>query len=280
MITITGPLPSPISTEKSPAGCAKSSGNSPSFADQLATASHAGSPMGRNITPEAHQESAASILAAPSSSPSADSAAPQDTFLQYLCAAASTPPSLEPATGASAPVGLAPASPTVSGEPKVSADPQETPGYSVASTPPYFTPAPDQYVTVMPSNGMTPFQADSMDSYLQKYIQQSTSDMYGFVSGTQGWANGGASAITNNFVAMVQQRCAAYPSMSSGIDPVAMGTHYANVFMQVLSGVSVSNFGPTNFQGSVLDFLTQGGSPAPTVLNQAPAVLNQPIAFT
>jgi hypothetical protein len=121
---------------------------------------------------------------------------------------------------------------------------------------------------------MIPFQADSMDSYLQKFIGQSASDMYGFVSGTQGWANGGATAITDNFISMVQQRITAYPSMGQGIDPVAMGTQYANLFMNVLSGVQVSQLGATNFSGSVMDFLTQGGSPAPTVLNQAPAVMN------
>ncbi len=149
-----------------------------------------------------------------------------------------------------------------------------TPGYTISSTAPYFTPAPDQYTTVTPTGGMTPFQADSMDSYMQKFIGQSVSDMYGFINGTQGWANGGAAAITDNFVSMVQQRITAYPSMGQGIDPVAMGTQYANLFMKVLSGVQVSQFGATNFTGSVMDFLTQGGSPEPTVLNQAPAVMN------
>jgi hypothetical protein len=76
---------------------------------------------------------------------------------------------------------------------------------------------------------------------------------------------------------MVQQRSAEYPSMDTGIDPVAMGTKYANVFMQVLSSVPVSAFGSTSFTGSILDFLTQGGSPPPTALNQVPAVLNQPL---
>jgi hypothetical protein len=152
--------------------------------------------------------------------------------------------------------------------------PQQTPGYTISSTAPYFTPAPDQYVTVTPTNGMSPFQADSMDSYLQKFIGQSVSDMYGFINGTQNWANGGASAITENFVSMVQQRLAVYPSMGEGIDPVAMGTQYANAFMNVLSGVPVSQFGATNFSGSVLDFLSKGGSPEPTVLNQAPSVMN------
>ena len=52
--------------------------------------------------------------------------------------------------------------------------------------------------------------------------------------------------------------------MGEGIDPVAMGTHYANAFMKVLSGVPVAQFGATSFSGSVLDFLTKGGSAAPT----------------
>ena len=165
---------------------------------------------------------------------------------------------------------------TSSAAPSVSTSdvPQGTPGYSISSAPPYFTPAPDQYTTVTPTGGMTPFQADSMDSYLQKFIGQSVSDMYGFISGTQGWANGGSAAITNNFISMVQQRITAYPSMGQGIDPQAMGTQYANLFMQVLSGVQVSQLGPTKFSGSVLDFLNQGGSPEPSVLNQAPTVMN------
>jgi len=163
---------------------------------------------------------------------------------------------------------------TAASAPNTNEAPQETPGYTISSTAPYFTPAPDQYVTVTPTSGMSPFQADSMDSYMQKFIGQSVSDMYGFINGTQSWANGGATAITDNFVSMVQQRLTAYPSMGEGIDPVAMGTQYANAFMNVLSGVPVSQFGATNFTGSVLDFLSQGGSPVPTVLNQAPTVMN------
>lgn len=246
MITTTSPVTSSIPAELPPSGGANTSAAASSFADQLATA-------GQNS--------------------SSGSAVQQDSFLQYFLGAASTAAPSAPATVVS--TGEAPAPMTMAApSSSAPAEPQEPPAYAVSSAPPYFTPAPDQYVTVTPTGGMTPFQADSMDSYLQKFIGQSVSDMYGFISGTQGWANGGASAITENFISMVQQRTAVYPSMSEGIDPVAMGTQYANLFMKVLSGVSVSQFGPTSFTGSVLDFLTQGGSTAPTVLNQAPAVLN------
>ena len=249
MITATNPLTTPPA-ELPTASAARTSAAATSFADQLATAN-----------------------ADSSSSP----AVQQDSFLQYFLGAASTTAPSVPASSVAAPVvstvasaSTSPAAPSVN----TSDVPQDTPAYSISSTPPYFTPAPDQYTTVAPTGGMTPFQADSMDSYMQKFIGQSVSDMYGFISGTQGWANGGSTAITDNFISMVQQRITAYPSMGQGIDPQAMGKQYANLFMQVLSGVQVSQLGPTNFSGSVLDFLNQGGSPEPTVLNQAPAVMN------
>lgn len=249
MITITNPVTTLPSAELLPAGTANTSSAATSFADQLAT-------VGENS--------------------SSSSAPQQDFFLQcFLGAASTTAPSAGPAVPAPV-VSTAAAAPASAAAPAPSASdaPQQTPAYTISSTPPYFTPAPDQYVTVTPTGGMSPFQADSMDSYLQKFIGQSVSDMYGFINGTQSWANGGASAITDNFVSMVQQRLTAYPSMGEGIDPVAMGTQYANAFMNVLSAVPVSQFGATNFTGSVLDFLSQGGSPAPTVLNQAPTVMN------
>jgi len=249
MITATNPLTTPPA-ELPPTSTASTSAAATSFADQLAT-------VGENS----------------SSAP----AVQQDSFLQYFLGAASTTapsaptPSIpDPVVSTAASASTSPTAPSVN----TSDVPQDTPGYSISSTAPYFTPAPDQYTTVTPTGGMIPFQADSMDSYLQKFIGQSVSDMYGFISGTQGWANGGAAAITDNFVSMVQQRITAYPSMGQGIDPQAMGTQYANLFMKVLSGVPVSQFGATNFSGSVLDFLNQGGSPEPTVLNQAPAVMN------
>ncbi len=248
MITITNPVTTPTPAEL-PATSAANTSAATSFADQFAT-------VGEN-------------------SPTSP-AVQQDSFLQYFLGAAST---TAPAAAPSAPapvVSAATLAPTNTAAPSPNTNdaPQQTPGYTISSTAPYFTPAPDQYVTVMPTNGMSPFQADSMDSYLQKFIGQSVSDMYGFINGTQNWANGGASAITENFVSMVQQRLAVYPSMGEGIDPVAMGTQYANAFMNVLSGVPVSQFGATNFSGSVLDFLSKGGSPEPTVLNQAPSVMN------
>lgn len=248
MITATNPLTTPPA-ELPPTSTASTSAAA-SFADQLAT-------VGENS----------------SSSP----AVQQDSFLQYFLGAASTPtPSAptpavpDPTVSTVASASTNPAAPSVN----ISDVPQDAPGYSISSTPPYFTPAPDQYTTVTPTSGMIPFQADSIESYLQKFIGQSVSDMYGFISGTQGWANGGAAAITDNFISMVQQRITAYPSMGQGIDPQALGTQYANLFMKVLSGVQVSQLGATNFTGSVLDFLNQGGSPEPTVLNQAPAVMN------
>lgn len=250
MITITNPVTTPTPAELPQTSTANTLAAATSFADQLAT-------VGEN----------------PSSGP----AAQQDSFLQYFLGAAST---TAPAAAPAAPAPVvstaaeAPASTAAPAEPSTSDAPQGTPGYTISSTAPYFTPAPDQYVTVTPTNGMSPFQADSMDSYMQKFIGQSVSDMYGFISGTQSWANGGATEVTNNFISMVQQRLAVYPSMGQGIDPVAMGTQYANAFMRVLSGVQVSQFGATNFTGSVMDFLAQGGSPAPTVLNQAPSVMN------
>jgi len=244
MIKITNPVTMPTPAELPPTGTANTSAAATSFADQLAT-------VGENS--------------------SSSSAPQQDSFLQYFLGAASTT-----TAPAAAPPAPAPVVSTAASAPSTSVNdtPQQMPVYTISSTPPYFTPAPDQYVTVTPTNGMSPFQADSMDSYMQKFIGQSVSDMYGFINGTQSWANGGATAITNNFVSMVQQRITAYPSMGEGIDPVAMGTQYANAFMNVLSGVPVSQFGATNFTGSVLDFLNQGGSPAPTVLNQAPTVMN------
>ena len=249
MITATNPLTTPAA-ELPPTSAASTSAAATSFADQLATA-------GENS----------------SSTP----AVQQDSFLQYFLGAASTtapsaptPSVADPVISAGASAATSPAAPAVN----TSDVPQGTPGYSISSTPPYFTPAPDQYTTVTPTGGMTPFEADSMDSYMQKFIGQSVSDMYGFINGTQGWANGGSAAITDNFISMVQQRITAYPSMGQGIDPQAMGTQYANLFMKVLSGVQVSQFGATNFTGSVLDFLNQGGSPEPTVLNQAPTVMN------
>jgi len=241
MIKITNPVAMPTPAELPPTGTANTSAATISFADQFAT-------VGEDS--------------------SASPAAQQDIFLQYFLGAAST------TTPAAAPSAPAPVVSTAASAPNTNEAPQETPGYTISSTAPYFTPAPDQYVTVTPTSGMSPFQADSMDSYMQKFIGQSVSDMYGFINGTQSWANGGATAITDNFVSMVQQRLTAYPSMGEGIDPVAMGTQYANAFMNVLSGVPVSQFGATNFSGSVLDFLSQGGSPAPTVLNQAPTVMN------
>ena len=246
MITITNPLTTPTPAELPTSGTANSSAAATSFADQLAN-------VGEN---------------------SSSSVAPQqDSFLQYFLGAASTTAPAAPPS-APAPVVATTASAPASAAAPSANDAPQTPGYTISSSAPYFTPAPDQYVTVTPTGGMTPFQADSMDSYLQKFIGQSVSDMYGFINGTQSWANGGASAITDNFVSMVQQRITAYPSMGEGIDPVAMGTQYANAFMNVLSGVPVSQFGATNFSGSVMDFLSQGGSPAPTVLNQAPTVMN------
>jgi len=241
MIKITNPVTMPTPAELPPTGTANTSAAATSFADQLAT-------VGENS--------------------SSSSAPQQDSFLQYFLGAASTT-----TAPAAAPPAPAPVVSTAASAPSTNVN-DTPPAYTISSTPPYFTPAPDQYVTVTPTNGMSPFQADSMDSYMQKFIGQSVSDMYGFINGTQSWANGGATAITNNFVSMVQQRITAYPSMGEGIDPVAMGTQYANAFMNVLSGVPVSQFGATNFTGSVLDFLNQGGSPAPTVLNQAPTVMN------
>jgi hypothetical protein len=249
MITATNPLTTPPA-QLPPTSTASTPAGGTSFADQLATVD-ANSP----------------------SSP----AVPRDVFLQYFLGAASnsvpsvpTPSVADPVVSAVTSASTSPAAPSVN----TSDMPQDTPAYSISSTAPYFTPAPDQYTTVTPTGGMTPFQADSMDSYMQKFIGQSVSDMYGFINGTQGWANGGSAAITGNFVSMVQQRITAYPSMGQGIDPQAMGTQYANLFMKVLSGVQVSQLGPTNFSGSVLDFLNQGGSPEPTVLNQAPTVMN------
>ncbi|MDP9113517.1 MAG: hypothetical protein M3O20_07520 [Acidobacteriota bacterium] len=216
-------------------------------------------------------------LASVGTNASSTTAVPQDAFLQYFLGAASAATPSSAATTDPAPeISTLASTSTSSAAPSVNATdaPQDTPAYNISSTPPYFTPAPDQYTTVTPTSGMVPFQADSMDSYLQKFIGQSVSDMYGFISGTQSWANGGSAAITDNFVSMVQQRITAYPSMGEGIDPQAMGTQYANVFMKVLSSVQVSQLGSTNFNGSVLDFLNQGGSPEPTALNQVPAVMN------
>ena len=248
MITATNSLTTPPA-ELPPPSTASASTAGTSFADQLAT-----------------------VDANSSSSP----AVPQDMFLHYFLLAtnsapsASTPSVEAPVVASTASASISAAAPPVN----TSDVPQGAPGYSISSSAPYFTPAPDQYTTVTPTGGMTPFQADSMDSYMQKFIGQSVSDMYGFINGTQGWANGGSTAITDNFISMVQQRLTAYPSMGQGIDPQAMGKQYANLFMQVLSGVQVSQFGATNFTGSVLDFLNQGGSPEPTVLNQAPTVMN------
>jgi len=247
MITKTNPVPMPTPAELPPASTANTSAAATSFADQFATVG---------------EDSPASP------------AAQQDIFLQYFLGAASAAAACAPTPAPAVSTAASAATSATAPAPSANEAPQQTPGYTISSTAPYFTPAPDQYVTVTPTGGMTPFQADSMDSYLQKFIGQSVSDMYGFINGTQSWANGGAAAITENFVSMVQQRLTAYPSMGEGIDPVAMGTQYANAFMNVLSGVPVSQFGATNFTGSVLDFLSQGGSPAPTVLNQAPAVMN------
>jgi len=249
MITATNPVTAPA--ELPPSSTPSASAAASSFADQLAT-------VGENS--------------------SSGHAIQQDTFLQYFLGAASSVPSAA-ASSTAAPVVLPPASApicTVAPAPSANDAPQNAPapGYTISSNPPYFTPAPDQYVTVTPTGGMTPFQADSMDSYMQKFIGQSVSEMYGFINGTQSWANGGATAINDNFISMVQQRIAAYPSMGEGIDPVAMGTQYANAFMKVLSGVPVSQFGATSFSGSILDFLDQGGSSAPTELNQIPTVMN------
>ncbi|MDP8988983.1 MAG: hypothetical protein M3N41_02730 [Acidobacteriota bacterium] len=243
MITATNPLTT-SPAELPPSSTGSTSAAATSFADQLATVDE---------------------------NSSCTSAVQQDSFLQYfLGAASSTPSAPSPVVSTGASASPDPAAPSIT----TSDVPQNTPAYSISSTAPYFTPAPDQYTTVTPTGGMIPFQADSMDSYLQKFIGQSVSDMYGFISGTQGWANGGAAAITDNFISMAQQRITAYPSMGQGIDPQAMGTQYANLFMKVLSGVQVSQLGATNFSGSVLDFLNQGGSPEPTVLNQAPAVMS------
>ena len=247
MIKITNPVTMPTPAELPPTGTANTSAATISFADQFAT-------VGEDS--------------------SASPAAQQDIFLQYFLGAASAAAASAPTPAPAVSTAASAATSSTAPAPSANEAPQQTPGYTSSSTAPYFTPAPDQYVTVTPTGGMTPFQADSMDSYLQKFIGQSVSDMYGFINGTQSWANGGAAAITENFVSMVQQRLTAYPSMGEGIDPVAMGTQYANAFMNVLSGVPVSQFGATNFTGSVLDFLSQGGSPAPTVLNQAPAVMN------
>src|SRR5579871_3469300 len=217
MITATNPLTT-TPAELPPTSPASTSAAATSFADQLATAG-----------------------VDASSSP----AAQQDSFLQYFLGAASTAAPSVPAPSVSEPVVSSVASASTSlAMPSINTGdvPPDAPGYSISSTPPYFTPAPDQYTTVTPTGGMIPFQADSMDSYMQKFIGQSVSDMYGFINGTQGWANGGAAAITNNFISMVQQRITAYPSMGQGIDPQAMGTQYANLFMKVLSGVQVSQF--------------------------------------
>lgn len=249
MITITTPVTTPTPADLASASAANTPAAASSFADQLAI-------FGEN--------------------PSSSAAPQQNTFLQLLLgSASSTTPAAAPSTPA--PVvstAAATSTNTVAPAPNSNDAPQPAPTYTISSTPPYFTPGPDESVTVTPTNGMDPFPAVSMNSYLQKFIGQSVNNMYGFIDGTQSWANGGASAITNSFVSMVQQRLAVFPSMGEGIDPVAMGTQYANALMNVLSNVPVSHFGATDFTGSVMDFLNQGGSPAPTVLNQTPTVMN------
>src|ERR1019366_10467311 len=117
MITATNPLTTPAA-ELPPTSAASTSAAATSFADQLAT-------VGENS----------------SSSP----AVQQDSFLQYFLGAASTTTPSAPAPAVTAPVvSTVAAASTNAATPAVNTSdvPQDTPAYSISSTPPYFTPAP------------------------------------------------------------------------------------------------------------------------------------------
>jgi hypothetical protein len=100
-------------------------------------------------------------------------------------------------------------------------------GYAISATPPYFTPDPDQYVTITPTNGSPAFQADSTESYLQKNLvgQMQNSGQY------NGWTLAQwIAAITADAV----QRCGFYPGSCGSSTPEQLGQKYGTLAYQIM----------------------------------------------
>ncbi len=100
-------------------------------------------------------------------------------------------------------------------------------GYTIAAAPPYFTPDPEAYVTIAPTNGMAPFTVVSTESYLQKNLagQMQNSAQYNGWSLAQ-WI----AAITADAV----QRCSFYPGSCGNSTPEQLGQKYGTIAYQIM----------------------------------------------
>ena len=100
-------------------------------------------------------------------------------------------------------------------------------GYSLSPTPPYFTPDPQTFVTITPTNGAAPFTVESTESYLQSNLvgQMQNSGQY------VGWSlQQWVSALT----ADAQQRCSMYPGSCGTSSPSALGAKYGALAYQIM----------------------------------------------
>jgi hypothetical protein len=140
-------------------------------------------------------------------------------------------------------------------------------GYSVSPTQPYFTPDPQQFVTVNPANGMAPFVTETTESYLQSNLVGQMQNSGQYVGWSQAdWIN----ALTADAV----QRCASYPASCAGTSPQALGQKYGALAYQIMQQkLSQTIYAPPP-PGNTLDNV----APTPVVVTPAPptVVLSPP----
>lgn len=100
-------------------------------------------------------------------------------------------------------------------------------GYSFSPTPPYFTPDPQVWITITPTNGAVPFQTLSTESYLQSNLVGQMQNSGQYVGWTQAqWI---AALMTD-----AQQRCAFFPGSCGNSTPEALGAKYGALAYQIM----------------------------------------------
>lgn len=100
-------------------------------------------------------------------------------------------------------------------------------GYSFSPTPPYFTPDPQVWITITPTNGAVPFQTLSTESYLQSNLVGQMQNSGQYVGWTQAqWI----AALTTD----AQQRCAFFPGSCGNSTPEALGAKYGALAYQIM----------------------------------------------
>lgn len=134
-------------------------------------------------------------------------------------------------------------------------------GYATSATPPFFTPDPQQFVTVPATQGgMDSFTVETTESYLQSNLvgQMQYSGQYA------GWTQAQwIAALTADAI----QRCNAYPASCAGTSPAALGQKYGTLAYQIMQLKGANTPPPP------IDNTLNNVAPTPVVVTPQPPIV-------